>query len=559
MSKDEDVSNNSAYADLRISFVPGSLVINEFLPYPRDEQVEFIECYNNTNEMVDLWGWKLYNKRTSATVNSHIYINPESYLVLSGDSLFFNFFPSSEAVVFIPDKWPGLNNTADRIVLEDLAGVIIDSLRYNGLWNVYPGVSFEKTFQDLPSNDLNSWFFCMNEEGATPGFINSVTPFLYDLSLDSLRISYDIGDTTTIFPVTFFVSNCGQNASPNVSIDIHINDSGQMIKEKSALVEALEPAESDSILCNIGPFPSGIHNLLAVINWEEDRNDKNDSLSFLIKISFPRESILLSEFMPAPHTIQESGISTAEYLEIYNAYNRDIFINEWYISDNNTAKLVKICFQYPLLKDSLLVIASDSSIFNFPGITSHNTVILQNFPSLNNTEDALFIFDPTMKVIDSLIYSSQWDITEGISFERISYSNSNSYTNWRPSVSVYGGTPGLINSVYITTPLTKPGIKPYPNPFSPDGDGVDDEVAFQYQLPFPHAKVTIEIYDLAGRLIACPARNILSSSQGVVYWDGESEYGDKARIGMYIVRCTATDTVTNRVEGYLTTLVLARK
>ena len=126
-------------------------------------------------------------------------------------------------------------------------------------------------------------------------------------------------------------------------------------------------------------------------------------------------------------------------------------------------------------------------------------------------------------------------------------------------MSSFGGTPGSENSVAITTPLKKPGIKAEPNPFSPDGDGIDDEVAFQYQLPFPTAKVTLEIYDLAGRLIYRPAHNLPTSSEGAIYWNGESKYGKRARIGMYIVRFSATDIGTSKSVAYITTVVLARR
>lgn len=236
-----------------------------------------------------------------------------------------------------------------------------------------------------------------------------------------------------------------------------------------------------------------------------------------------------------------------------------ICINEWNISDNNTAKPVEVFHQNLLPPHEYFIVASDSSIFNFPCVNYLNTVVLHNFPSLNNSEDAIFITDPSEKVIDSLQYNATWKITKGISLERIYFNNPNFYSNWRASVSSFGGTPGSENSVAITTPLKKPGIKAEPNPFSPDGDGIDDEVAFQYQLPFPTAKVTLEIYDLTGRLIYRPAHNLPTSSEGAIFWNGESKYGKRARIGMYIVRCSATDIGTSKSVAYITTVVLARR
>ncbi|MBC8491691.1 MAG: hypothetical protein H8D42_03945, partial [Candidatus Marinimicrobia bacterium] len=53
-------------------------------------------------------------------------------------------------------------------------------------------------------------------------------------------------------------------------------------------------------------------------------------------------------------------------------------------------------------------------------------------------------------------------------------------------------------------------------------------------------------------------KNLLLSSEGAIYWDGSSKHGSKARIGMYVVRCSATDSMSDKTVGYVTSLVLAR-
>jgi hypothetical protein len=204
------------------------------------------------------------------------------------------------------------------------------------------------------------------------------------------------------------------------------------------------------------------------------------------------------------------------------------------------------------------VIAADSSVFNYPHVKPSATVVLERFPALNNTADALYLKDPTGKTIDSLIYDSHWAIPLGISLERVYFSNPNTLSNWRQSTDAAGGTPGAGNSVAIEGDQQKPGVRVEPNPFSPNGDGIDDEVAIVFRLPFPSARVSVQIYDLMGRLIYEPARNITSASEGAVYWDGSSKYGNRARIGMYVVRCSATDIASDKTVGYITTVVLAR-
>ncbi len=559
MDSDENQNDNISYANLLVLFPYNSLVITEFLPYPNIEQTEFIEFINMTDEAIDITDWNLSNNRSSTTLDYHTQIPSSGYLVLAKDSSFFNYFPPSNATIIIPPKWPALNNTSDKITLKDLTGIVIDSLLYDDTWNVKSGISFEKIFPELPSDNESSWSLSINENGATPGDLNSVTPLVHDLSLDSLTTSSNTGDSSSTFIVTFFINNCGQTICNSACLKL-FESSDQLLKMIDSIeIEEIPSGKTDSLSCSVGPFQPGVHNFIAGIDWEYDEYSKNDTLNFSITISYRKETLLISEFMPDPFDINTSGNSISEYVELYNSGTDSIFINGWHISDNNTAKPIDILHKHLMPPSSFFVIASDSSIFNFPCINYLNTAVLHNFPSLNNGEDAIFIIDPTGKVIDSLQYNTTWKISKGISLERIYFINPNTYSNWRASVSSFGGTPGSENSVAITTPLKKPGIKTEPNPFSPDGDGIDDEVAFQYQLPFPTAKITIEIYDLAGRLIYRPAHNLPTSSEGVIYWNGESKYGKRARIGMYIVRCSATDIGTNKSAAYITTVVLARR
>lgn len=184
--------------------------------------------------------------------------------------------------------------------------------------------------------------------------------------------------------------------------------------------------------------------------------------------------------------------------------------------------------------------------------------VIGNFPSLNNDEDRIVLFDPTLTPIDSLSFTSIWKIEQNLAMERVFFTNPNNHQNWRSSVSPAGGTPGLKNSVSITDEIAKPGIRAEPNPFSPDGDSRDDEAAFHYRLPFPSARISLEIFDVAGRLIFKPADHLSTSSEGVVYWNGDSQYSSKARTGIYIVKCTAVDSAGKKTVGYVTTVALVR-
>lgn len=560
LSSDGNLSNNINSCQLNVGYHEKAVIINEIMYSPESGESEWFEIFNRHNDFVDLNRWEFRDASGSwlNLIDSTFFLLPNGFAVVSGNADFLQSYPSFNGKLILPSLFSTLNNTSDSLFLRDAVNHTIEAVAYYEEWGGGIGVSIErKELQSSPFNPDN-WGSSRSTIGATPGYMNSITPLTYDLSLDSLKILSVIGDTTSVFYLTFYIKNCGTTTCNQAEINIYeTNDTSPKSVDAMNLIN-IQTKSTDSVSCQIGPFRSGPHNFTACVSWNYDQNPQNDSLNFTIDISYPAETLSISEFMPYPQDVQAEGISTAEYVELYNFSADTININDWYISDENTANPVIILHSFCLLPDSFIVLSSDSSIFAFPGTSNTNTAVLSKFPSLNNKEDAIILKDPTGKGIDSLRYSAIWNISKGISLERVFYTNpTSSYTNWRSCVSLAGGTPGLPNSVTPVSSLNKPGIKASPNPFSPDGDGMDDEVTFQYQSPFPSSKVTVEIYDLNGRLIYRPAHNIPSSNEGTVVWRGESKYGQKARIGIYIVKFIAIDTSSKKSVEHITTVVLA--
>ncbi len=96
--------------------------------------------------------------------------------------------------------------------------------------------------------------------------------------------------------------------------------------------------------------------------------------------------------------------------------------------------------------------------------------------------------------IDSVYYSDTWQnpniaSTKGISLERINpYLLNDNASNWSSSANPKGGTPDRKNSIFYE-PSAKEnldGITLEPNPFSPDGDGLNDNLMISYKLRDPN-------------------------------------------------------------------------
>jgi len=553
MSGDEYIGDNAASADLLVGYPDASVTLNEFLAYPAGDQVEFIEVINCSDEQVCFDEWWLGDNRSRVKLSATGKTAPGAYVVIAPDSSFFDSFPTVLDWVIIPDKWPVLGNTFDNIILKDITGQTIDSLFYDETWNMKPGVSFEKILPEYPGGDPSSWTLCRSNTGATPGCENSVTPKLYDLCLDSAAIIQESDSPDSLIRIICWISNSGRRECP--AAEIVLTENNKTVSTYK--IDVLPAGERDSVEMIIDPPRSGVHWLLLSINWDMDMSAENDTFLVTVRIPFPRFSLLISEFMAKPDDLIEDNTKETEYVEIYSPLY-DIPLEEWKLSDANISQAAELLSGQTIGRGQYFVLAADSSIFNYSGCNSQNTIVLDNFPNLNNDADAIVIRDPAGRTIDSLYYDEGWKIAQGISTEKVCLENPNSAENWRLSTDPSGGTPGYRNSVCIDIIAKKHGIHGEPNPFSPNGDGIDDSIALVYQLPYPSARVTVQIYDLMGRLIYEPAKDLLSSAEGVVYWDGSSTTGNRARVGMYVVRCSATDLASDKTVGYVTTIVLAR-
>ena len=77
-----------------------------------------------------------------------------------------------------------------------------------------------------------------------------------------------------------------------------------------------------------------------------------------------------------------------------------------------------------------------------------------------------------------------------------------------------------------------------PNPFTPNGDGINDEVTFSFDLflVLDQVDVQLEIYDLSGRRIAQIQTGGSTAGSLQVEWDGRDSQGQVAPPGIYLYR-----------------------
>lgn len=228
-----------------------------------------------------------------------------------------------------------------------------------------------------------------------------------------------------------------------------------------------------------------------------------------------------------------------EWVELYNADSTELDLEGWAFICKDDTTLIPTGIIIPangflIIARRLLCDPPDSVSFegwwgDGSGIWGDSSV--ESFPaieakmSLTNTGDTISLVDPYKNV---QTFTWNQDCGDGISFERVSSDED----IWLCCVAPDKSTPGKKNTM-STSYSNNIELSIGPNPFSPDGDGFQDEVAFSYILPM-QSNLTIRIYDIKGRLIKTLIENEPQVS-GEISWDGKDDENKTVRVGIYIV------------------------
>ncbi len=157
------------------AYVRNTLIINEIMYSPFTDEPEYIEIYNPADTAVRLLNWVVQVGPDKSVLTFDNYsIPPKDYLVVSEHANFSDRFsiPSS-MILLIENGLPTLSNSGTSVVLRDLIGTTIDSVRYDPTWGGGNGISLERIRPGGEANSPDNWGSCVIVEGGTPGTVNS--------------------------------------------------------------------------------------------------------------------------------------------------------------------------------------------------------------------------------------------------------------------------------------------------------------------------------------------------------------------------------------------------
>ncbi|MFH1943826.1 MAG: lamin tail domain-containing protein [bacterium] len=541
-----------------------------FDPAVSESTDEFVEIVNlNQSQTFNLEGWTLGDGNATDTIvdaGEGLVLQPGQYAVILdrdyfGNSTSYDLLIPEEALVLTIDGATfgsgGLSNSMpETVVLYDAVGRMIAQYTYStGNTAGYSDEKIDLSGSDDPENWADSRVF-----HGTPGFRNSVALLSFDLCVSQLWSEPDRareGDDVVLWAS---VVNRGREAAEGFSVQFFEDLNGDSIFDNSEKIESdesegLSLGPDDSVSVSVAwlkPRP-GIRSIGACADYPLDEHPEDNIRWMDVFVGFSHRALVINEIMYGPSAGQP------EWFEIFNPTDVDVDIRGWMVSDSDTSAPILITAERSTIPASgYTIVSADSSLLRFFLPWDGSFFVLADFPNLKNEADAITLFDPTGSVIDRVDYTSDWGGGGGISLERINPTAlSDDSKNWNSCVLLEGATPGCENSVYMTALPPQATVSVFPNPFSPDGDGFEDETVISFSLPMKVARVNLRVYDVRGRCVRTLLGAAPTGSRSSVRWNGSEDGGGIARMGIYVIFLEGIDSAAGVIVSVKGTVVLA--
>jgi len=560
---DEELVNNFTVLPFRAPMRRGQIVLNEVMFHPASGQPEWFEIFNTDSFAINLEGLEFSDsdvtKRYLACAEE-LYIQPQSFVLISKSDALLSAFPNIACPILAPEPWPDLKNSSDQLHLVDGSGLTIDSMTYAFAQETQPGISLERLDPADTYVDSAHWALCIDLAGGTPGTRNSVSPLEIDACVTNIAFSPvnpRPGDEITI---TIQVTNVGIREITDFPLNCFVDSNldgvqqfDERIGESISIEQRLERSESAVVPIKYIPSQSGQITICAAISLDSDMNSINDFRSAQLSIGFAAQALVINEIMYAPFP------GNPEWIELFNPGTEVANIQHWTWADSDSSdRMVLTHSPMTIPPSSFLILAEDSSLAATLACPGATLIALASWPGLNNSQDAIYVFDANDNVIDKIEYADNWGGGPATSLERINpHFSSGDIANWSSSVSSAGSTPGCTNSIFVDELPPKAELMIAPNPFSPDHDLRDDVTYISVELPFNLSHINLKIYDIHGRLVRFLANNQPAGIRTTIQWDGLNDEKNPCRMGIYIVLLEALHSEKGLVERMKKTVVLA--
>lgn len=446
---DERSSNNTTFIKITVSdklALHGEIVINEIMYAPLGDEPEWIELYNNSERSINLKNWRAGDKTATVLISATDYeLTPSEYLVISKETVITELHNITSRLLI--RSLPTLSNSGDDVLVSDLYGRIMDSVKYLPSWGGNSGGrSLERKSADTIALNQSNWGSSTSINRSTPGRVNSISEKEFDLEIASVITVNQFAEIGKNFNFTVWIKNSGNAGAVNFNLILFRDKNFNRIGEADELIsstsiESLESDHSKSIQLICNDFETGSNQFIVFLDYPVDQFTENNSFVFNIngvELNEVRGDIVINEIMYAPHSPEP------EWIEIFNRSSKIINLKNYIIGDNSSYITITD-YDFMLQPEEYAVVSKDSVIFSIYG--NLGKTITAVIPSLNDGGDRIVLLDSLGRIIDSTYYSPAWGGSSGRSLERIAAEKSSTdSTNWK-TTKAERGTPGRINSI----------------------------------------------------------------------------------------------------------------
>ena len=415
------------------------------------------------------------------------------------------------------------------------------------------------TFNNIFTNQTSYELTLQNIKDQAENAITSTTiPF--DINFETPELIGIIATSSTELELVFNqpIDNTTGSLSTNYSINNNIGN------PTNAELDPLEPQriylELATELINGTPYLLHVENIKNELGI--DLVPQDFPFFFLIAENIEPNDLIINEILFNPKT------GGSDFVEIYNNSDKFLDISDLIISNTQRTsgrdKDVEIIHILQPEEYAVLTPHIDDILENYT-VLDPDVLFENSLPGFNDAGGNVSLFttygmDTVM--IDSFDYDESFhypllDDKEGISLERISFdAPTQSRSTWHSASTLIGGaTPTSKNSQFRPNTSNDNIFNIEDNVFSPDNDGYKDFLLLHYTFETQGYLATIHIYDAKGRLVKTLFKNELLGLEGILKWDGLTNDGRKARVGIYIILAEIFSPEKNAQEFKMTCVV----
>jgi len=515
------------------------VIIDELLPDPTPAQglpsSEFLELKNVSAYSYDLYGWKVSDGSSTATL-PHFVLPPDSFVIICAQNAAsaFSLFGSCLGVT----NFPSLNNDADVIYLKSPANNLIHAVAYNSDWygnelKKEGGWTLEMIDTKNPCQGSGNWKASVDPNGGTPGKPNSISGSNPDQEPPRL-INVFANDSATIT----LLFNESLDSISGASVNNYIISDGIGIPISDSISSLL-----NSVILRLSkPLDENkIYSVTATVN--DCAGNKGECTSRVAKASEPDSfNVVINEILFNP------GMGGVDYVEIYNRSQRTFDLKKLYMANRSNSGGLNDIISFSevsrlFFPGDYIVITEDPEIIKQQYLVKDPNALLKvsNLPSFPDDKGDAIILNSQGNILDEVKYYHQWQFglisnEDGVALERIDYNSPSEGNNFHSAATSAGyGTPGYKNSQYKPDDMHDGEVIITPEIFSPDNDGFDDFVTVSYKFPSPGYVANITVFDASGRPVRYLQHNALSGINGTYRWDGLGEKQQRLQQGIYII------------------------